>query len=192
MLDQTKLNFYRFLSAIMLVGLFGMSSVMYVSAHGGDVTLIHACVNNRNGAVRIVGASATCDTSKETALDWGIQGPKGDKGDTGDVGPMGPVGPQGSAGTGTSFYTRYASFTVPHGQNGYRENFGSASCDIGDQVISGGGGGGGYGGGTTVLESTVSGYDPNTQRQYWGITVYNNGSFDQILGVFAICADTAP
>ncbi len=131
----------------------------------------------------------------------GLQGPKGDKGDPGVAGPqgsqgeMGPAGPQGlqgPAGTGTSFYTRYASFTVPYGQDGYRENFGSAFCDIGDQVISGGGGGGGYSGGTTVLENTGSGYDPNTQRQYWGITVYNYGSFDQTLVVFAICADTAP
>ncbi len=195
MVDQTKLKFYRLLGMILLVAVFSMRAVIYVSAHGGDVTLIHACVNNRNGAVRIIGASAICDASRETALDWGIQGPKGDKGNAGDVGPagpQGPMGPQGPAGTGTSFYTRYALFTVPHGQDGFRENFGVAFCDMGDQVISGGGGGGGYGGGTTVLENTGSGYDANSQRQYWGITVYNYGSFDQTLGVFAVCADTAP
>lgn len=247
---KTRLNFFRLLSAILFVVVFSMSGVVYVSAHGGDVTLIHACVTNRNGAIRIVSPTTNCDANKETALDWGIQGPmglqgeqgvagpmgpqgpKGDKGNAGDLGPMGPqgpagvqgpqgamgltglqgpkgdtgvagpqgpqgeqgpvgpMGPQGPAGTGASFYTRYASFTVPHGQEGYRENFGSASCDLGDQVISGGGGG--YGGGTTVLENTVSGYDPDTQRQYWGITVYNYGSFDQTLVVFAICVDTAP
>lgn len=122
----------------------------------------------------------------------GSVGPQGPQGSQGEMGPAGPQGLQGPAGTGTSFYTRYASFTVPYGQDGYRENFGSAFCDLGDQVISGGGGGGGYSGGTTVLENTGSGYDPNTQRQYWGITVYNYGSFDQTLVVFAICADTAP
>jgi hypothetical protein len=201
-MNKTKL--YRFLNVFLIVVLIGMSGVMYVSAHGGDTALIHACVNNRNGAVRIVGANTACDASKETALDWGIQGPKGDKGDTGDVGPMGPqgpqgeqgsigpMGPQGPAGIGVNFYTRYSTFTVPHGQDGYREGFGSASCDPGDLVISGGGGGGGYGGGTTVLENSVSGYDSVTQRQYWGITVYNNGAVDQTLGVFAICADTIP
>src|SRR5215208_6146056 len=74
-LDQTKLKFYRFLSAILLVVMLSMSSVMYVSAHGGDITLIHACVNNRTGMPRIVSATATCDATKEVALDWGIQGP---------------------------------------------------------------------------------------------------------------------
>ena len=92
MLGKTKLSFYRLLSAILLVVMLSMSSVMYVSAHGGDVTLIHACVNNRTGAVRIVSPTTTCDASKETALDWGIQGPKGDKGDTGPKGSTGVLG----------------------------------------------------------------------------------------------------
>ena len=35
MLEKTKLNFYRFLSAILLVVMLSMSGVMYVSAHGG-------------------------------------------------------------------------------------------------------------------------------------------------------------
>ena len=69
MLDQTKLKFYRFLSAILLVVMLSMSGVMYVSAHGGDITLIHACVINRTGAVRIVSATSTCDANKETTLD---------------------------------------------------------------------------------------------------------------------------
>jgi hypothetical protein len=50
---------------------------------------LHACVINRTGAVRIVSATTTCDANKESALDWGIQGPKGDKGDTGPKGPPG-------------------------------------------------------------------------------------------------------
>ena len=222
---MNRLKVYRFLNIFLIVILLGMSSVIYVSAHGGDGSLIHACVNNRSGAVRIVNASSTCDGSKETPLDWniqgvqGIQGPQGSQGEPGlqgaqglpgaqgeqgpqgsegpmgpqgGQGPVGPMGPQGPAGTGVNFYTRYASFTVPHGQDGYREGFGSASCDQGDMVISGGGGGGGYGGGTTVLENSVSRYDSVTQRQYWGITIYNNGAVDQTLGVFAICADTTP
>ena len=134
----------------------------------------------------------------------GQQGPAGDKGDTGDVGPIGPqglqgeqgpvgpMGPQGSGGIGANFYTRYVWFTVPHGQDGFRENVGTASCDPGDQVISGGGGGGGYGGGTTVLENTASGYDSATQSQTWGVQVYNYGSVDQTLVVFAVCVDTVP
>ena len=82
MLERTRLKFHRILNAILIAVLLGMSGVMYVSAHGGDITLIHACVINRTGAVRIVSATTTCDANKETTLDWGIQGPKGDKGDT--------------------------------------------------------------------------------------------------------------
>jgi len=192
MLEATRLKFHRILNAFLIVVLLGMSGVVYVSAHGGDVTLIHACVNNRNGAVRIISASGSCDATRETALDWNIQGPKGDTGPQGAQGPAGPMGPQGPAGTGTNFYTRYAWFTVQHGQDGTRDGSGSAFCDPGDQVISGGGGGGGYGGGTTVLEITTSGYDSATQSQFWSVAVYNNGSIDQTLVVFAVCADTAP
>lgn len=102
MLERSKVKFYRFLSFILLVVLVSMTGVVYVSAHGGDVTFIHACVNNRSGAIRIVSASTTCDV-REASLDWGIQGPagpQGPKGDTGDIGPMGPQGPQGESGSG--------------------------------------------------------------------------------------------
>ena len=40
-----------------------------VDAHGGDPTLIHACVNKSSGEVKIVGASASCKNN-ETAVDW--------------------------------------------------------------------------------------------------------------------------
>jgi len=67
MLGKTKLSFYRLLSAILLVVMLSMSSVMYVSAHGGDVTLIHACVNNRTGAVRIVSPTTTRSEQRDGA-----------------------------------------------------------------------------------------------------------------------------
>lgn len=135
MFNQTRLKFHRLLNFVLLVALVCMSGVVYVSAHGGDGSLIHACVNNRNGAVRIVGANTACDPGRETALDWGIQGPKGDKGDTGDTGPIGPQGPQGEPGSGglpaafqsapmtfvdvsTQFptYTLITSLTLPPGK----------------------------------------------------------------------------
>jgi hypothetical protein len=55
------------------------------SAHGGDATLVHACINNNSGGVRIVGPNQAC-LHNETARDWSIQG------------PTGPAGPSGSAG----------------------------------------------------------------------------------------------
>lgn len=128
----TKLKFYRFLSTILLIAMLSMSGVMYVSAHGGDITLIHACVNSRTGAVRIVSATTTCDANKESALDWGIQGPKGDKGDTG------PTGPQGPAGSAPIYYERVSDWiSIPVGSDINNSFFEVAlECDPGDQVIT--------------------------------------------------------
>lgn len=42
-------------------------------AHGGDTNLIHSCVKNSNGSIRIVGPNDACG-SNETALDWSRNG----------------------------------------------------------------------------------------------------------------------
>ena len=176
MLDQTRLVFYRFFSATLLVGLFGMSGVMYVSAHGGDVTLIHACVNNRNGAVRIVGASATCDASKETALDWGIQGPKGDKGDTG---PMGLQGPAGAGIARASTYSIQVDVIVNPGQT----DGATASCnDSNDVLLSGG-----YDSGGPWLDTYRNLPYPYFPNQTWTASAINNGSLPATLTVKVLC-----
>jgi collagen triple helix repeat protein len=73
------------------------------SAHGGDISLIHACVNSSSGAVKIVGANDSCP-SGYSPLHWSIQGPAGQQGPQGNqgiqgqVGPTGPQGPQGNMG----------------------------------------------------------------------------------------------
>ena len=67
-----------------------------VEAHGGDVALIHSCVNSQGG-IRIVSASEECKAS-ETALDWNIQGVEGEQGVPGPAGPAGATGPAGPAG----------------------------------------------------------------------------------------------
>jgi hypothetical protein len=88
----------RFLYLLTLVLVIILGSVTAAMAHGGDLNLIHACVNRNSGSVRIVGATSTC-ASKEYALDWGIvgpPGPQGPKGDTGDQGIQGEPGPAGN------------------------------------------------------------------------------------------------
>ena len=40
-----------------------------VLAHGGDLSLIHACVRTNNGNIRIVGANDNCN-GNESPLDW--------------------------------------------------------------------------------------------------------------------------
>ncbi len=51
------------------LGILLAAVVTSVLAHGGDTTLIHACVKTSSGSVRIVGANDTCN-GNETALDW--------------------------------------------------------------------------------------------------------------------------
>jgi hypothetical protein len=102
---------------LLIVMLAASLTSWVVRAHGGDITLIHACVtvghtdddddkaSDENavkarrsiGAIRIIGADEECKKN-EVALDWNIQGPAGPAGPQGDVGPAGPPGPAGPAG----------------------------------------------------------------------------------------------
>ena len=100
-----KLLSPKWLVALNVV-LISLVSVTLVSAHGGNMALIHACVNNTSGEIKIVGANSNCP-SNYRALDWNIQGPTGQQGAQGQqgpiglvgpVGPIGPVGPVGSQG----------------------------------------------------------------------------------------------
>src|SRR5687768_10495639 len=72
--------------------------IVGLKAHGGDTTQIHGCVDIRSGALRIVGATQSCDARKEVALDWNIAGPVGPEGPLGSQGPQGPQGPEGAQG----------------------------------------------------------------------------------------------
>jgi hypothetical protein len=89
----------RFLVAFMTLVLAG-AAVTLVSAHGGDATKIHSCVNDSSGGIKIVGASDTCKTG-ETALDWNQQGPQGE---VGPRGPQGEQGPRGIPGADSLYY----------------------------------------------------------------------------------------
>ena len=52
-----------------LLGLLIANVVTLVYAHGGDTNLIHGCVKNSNGSLRIVGVTDICN-SNETEIDW--------------------------------------------------------------------------------------------------------------------------
>ena len=91
-----KLLSPKWLVALNII-LVSLMSVTLVSAHGGNTALIHACVSNSSGEIKIVGANANCP-SNYRALDWNIQGPAGQQGPMGPVGPIGPVGPVGPQG----------------------------------------------------------------------------------------------
>jgi hypothetical protein len=97
---EKRMSRLRGIAAIALAvfaGLLGVSvgiAVQIVSAHGGDTTRIHGCVQNNSGNIRIVGANDSCRGS-ESPVDWNIQGVQG------VAGPQGPQGPQGPSGSGS-------------------------------------------------------------------------------------------
>jgi hypothetical protein len=74
-----------FVLVAFVIGLF-LSPVMVSRADGGDLALIHACVKDRGGDVKIVGANSSC-TSGYSLLHWGIAGPQGPQGEQGLPGP---------------------------------------------------------------------------------------------------------
>ena len=90
-------------------------------AHGGDRDLVHACVNDESGDIKVVGPNDDCKKN-ETPLDWNIQGLPG---------PQGPIGKPGVLG----FYTRFnPGGACPDGF--YCPAI--AICDLGDAVTGGG------------------------------------------------------
>lgn len=58
---------WLFLGSMFVLALAVVTPAVYM--HGGDSTLIHACVNKSSGEIKIVNATASCKNN-ETALDW--------------------------------------------------------------------------------------------------------------------------
>ena len=169
--------------ALLLAALLGASAVTLISAHGGDGSLIHACINNRTGLTRIVDASDSC-RSQETAVDWNAVGPQGPQGDTGAQGPTGPAGPPGpQGGAGLSGYERVSgSFHCsPLFTCGLR-----VTCPGGKKVL----GGGVTTGGFNVFSPDVLASYPR-QDSLWTIMVKNHEPFVGIdITAWAVCAFT--
>ena len=75
------------LAAFVIVMMF---SAQAVATH--DLNVIHACADNKSGALRIVTDGSLCDSKKETAHAWSITGPQGPTGGDGATGPTGDTG----------------------------------------------------------------------------------------------------
>jgi len=139
MSDRTKQRTTGLLSAWTLgltaLVLVVMSGVALASGSSGGGT-IHACVNKRTGAVRVVSlqSGAKCKTSERT-LSWnsqgieGATGAAGPQGAAGSQGRQGIPGPQGATGPGAT----ETNYTLGLGQTGTLGTFGpfdfSAQCD---------------------------------------------------------------
>lgn len=102
----------RLLGAVGVLAIVAAAGTTFALAHGGDGALIHACVSNANGDVRLVAATEACRAS-EHAVDWNAKGRDGAAGPAGPAGaagrdgrdgaagaqgPAGPAGPQGATG----------------------------------------------------------------------------------------------
>jgi hypothetical protein len=71
---MNKFKTLMLLIAVFVFSFLGTFAATLVRAHGGDPSLIHACVKTNNGSIRIISASGTCGQG-ETPLDWSIQSP---------------------------------------------------------------------------------------------------------------------
>ena len=197
---------------VLNVVLISLVSVTLVSAHGGNTALIHACVSNSSGEIKIVGANANCP-SNYRALDWNIQGPAGQQGPIGPAGPIGPVGPVGPVGPigpqGLQGEQGPQGEPGPQGLQGIQGpagisgleivsvNSGTreeaildviAECPLGKKVL-----GGGYTTAGYNLNITVSGNAPFFDYG-WGVHAAQNDLTNRAwsVQVFAICANVAP
>ncbi len=83
---------------VVLLAFLAMLGPVTAEAHGGDASVIHACVHRSSQQVRIVGANDGC-RRPEIAVHWSSSGAPGPQGPQGPQGPVGPPGPQGAPGS---------------------------------------------------------------------------------------------
>lgn len=197
--------------AAFAVILLSLVSVTYVSAHGGNTALIHSCVNNTSGEIKIIAATANCPSNYHS-LDWNIQGPAGQQGPIGPVGPVGPIGPVGPMGPqgepglqgeqGPQGLPGQQGVQGPAGISGLetvRAFDGNrttarldiiAECPSGKKVL-----GGGYATSGDNLGIVIVANAPIGDSQ-WGVTAvtpdYPNARSGWSAYAFAICANVAP
>lgn len=203
-----KLLSPKWLVALNII-LISLMSVSLVSAHGGDIALIHACVSNSSGEIKIVGANSNCP-SNYRALDWNIQGPAGQQGPIGPAGPVGPVGPIGPMGPqglqgeqgpqgepgpqglqgmqGPAGISGLEIVTADSGTQNTDVIYVYADCPAGKQVL-----GGGFSSAGNNLNTTVAENGPLNSTS-WIAHLAQNDRTARLWSVqaFAICATVAP
>jgi hypothetical protein len=159
----------------------GLGLVAFASAHGGPPAtgIIHSCVNNSSGEIKIVAEDATCNGNR-SPLDWNAQGVPGEDGEDGADGQDGVSGweivqlSSDPTGVGTTV-------------NGLTAIGLTIDCPDGKNVLGGGSQS------NTDFVMTLESY-PLTDTQWF--VRHLNITADPIAGViidgYAICADVAP
>jgi hypothetical protein len=90
--DHSKIMLFSGITLALLVG----GGITYAVIPSNNV--ITGCYTKTGGTIRVIDATTGSCTSKETRLDWNVQGPQGPQGVQGPQGLRGDVGPQGPAG----------------------------------------------------------------------------------------------
>jgi hypothetical protein len=145
----TRLSYANVIStAALFLALGGGAYALSGVAHDG---LLHGCVSNRTGVLRLVTSSSSCQRRTthgkhrnpgETAINWnqagpqglqGLQGLQGIPGVQGTQGAQGSQGVQGPPGndSATHIVVRTTSFTGVAGQT-------AAICNPGERAVGGG------------------------------------------------------
>lgn len=83
--------------AALLVAAFAAGLALRGVLANGNAAVIHACMGERSGSVRIVSAGTSC-LRGELPIQWNVSGPAGPPGSVGAQGPVGPQGPPGPSG----------------------------------------------------------------------------------------------
>jgi hypothetical protein len=120
MKSRTSLTIFS--GTLVLMGLLGASLTALISAHGGDSGIIHSCVNEASGTIKIVDANDSCHYNWDS-LDWNMSGPQGVPG---DAGPQGEPGMSGYEVVSTGFESVGSGADL------------TANCPAGKVVIGGG------------------------------------------------------
>ena len=81
------------IAVLTLAGVCAAVGVAYATIPNNNV--ISSCYSRSGGSLRVIDATTGSCSSRETSLNWNVQGPKGD---VGPPGPQGDTGPQGAAG----------------------------------------------------------------------------------------------
>lgn len=118
------------------------------------------------------------DVAPGTVGPTGPTGPRGLTGVAGKPGPMGPAGPTGLAGLSQLEYRIGDARQV----NGGQENYASAVCSPGYQVVSGG-----FSESDATVDLIVRESGPRNGFKAWDTTVSNNSNRAVLVNGWAVC-----
>lgn len=171
-------HFVRIISP--LVGMVVLVTFLASNASAGTTpTTYYACVNMRSGSIYMVNVGDTCQKGY-TPINWNQVGPQGPQGPTGPQGPQGPQGPAGPTQTLTSIQVYSVNDAISTGAGGAE-----ARCPTGTLVT-----GGGY---ETLQAADLATYIveasfPPLNRNSWEVEIFNSGTANVSLTVYALCA----